>query len=276
MPASYVKASPKRSKIDAADAAAICEAVTRPSMRFAPVKTDLQQAALMHRSRDLLIHQRTQLINVLRAHLAEIGLVVAPRADGLQSLLTIVHESADTGRFPEPMQHARQALVEQLLPLAAQIGTLERCIQKQHRDSETSQRLKTISGIGVIGATAIASTATDPSAFKSGRELAASQVEARRNIEAGRPPFATSFDRWRHSRDATCAGPSRQASMADEAAQQDAGKKSRRRARQQDSPDRMGHPGKRQHLSSASARGNRLNRLGSGSVRHRPSTATEL
>lgn len=174
MPASYVKAYVKRSKTDAADAAAICEAVTRPSMRFVPVKTELQQAALMlHRSRDLLIRQRTQLINAVRAHLAEIGLVAATGADGLKSLLTIVREAADTRRLPEPMQHALQALVEQLLALTAQIGTLERCIQTQHRDSETSQRLEAIPGIGVIGATAIAATVTDPSAFKSGRELAA-------------------------------------------------------------------------------------------------------
>lgn len=91
MPASYVKAYVKRSKNDAADAAAICEAVTRPSMRFVPVKTAEQQAVLMlHRSRDLLVRQRTQLINALRAHLAEMGLVAATGVDGLKTLLTIV------------------------------------------------------------------------------------------------------------------------------------------------------------------------------------------
>lgn len=174
MPASYVKAYVKRSKTDAADAAAICEAVTRPSMRFVPVKTELQQAALMlHRGRDLLIRQRTQLINALRAHLAEIGLVAATGVDGLKSLLIIVRESADTERLPEPMRQALQALVDQLAALQVQIGTLERCVQAQHRSSETSRRLETIPGIGVIGATAIAVTVTDPSAFRSGRELAA-------------------------------------------------------------------------------------------------------
>ena len=174
MPASYVKAYVKRSKNDAADAAAICEAVTRPSMRFVPVKTELQQAALMlHRGRDLLIRQRTQLINALRAHLAEIGLVAATGVDGLKSLLIIVRESADTKRLPEPMRQALQALVDQLAVLQVQIGTLERCVQAQHRSSETSRRLETIPGIGVISATAIAATVTDPSAFGSGRELAA-------------------------------------------------------------------------------------------------------
>jgi transposase len=174
MPASYVKAYVKRSKTDAADAAAICEAVTRPSMRFVPVKTEQQQAALMlHRSRDLLIRQRTQLINAVRAHLAEIGLVAATGVDGLKALLIIVRESVDSQRLPEPMRQTLQALVDQLAALAAQIGTLEGCIQAQHRGSEASRRLETIPGIGVIGATAIAATVTDPSAFKSGREFAA-------------------------------------------------------------------------------------------------------
>jgi transposase len=174
MPASYVKAYVKRSKTDAADAAAICEAVTRPSMRFVPVKTEQQQAALMlHRGRDLLIRQRTQLINAVRAHLAEIGLVAATGVDGFKALLVFICESAEAKRLPEPMRQALQALVDQLAALAAQIGALERCIQAQHRGSEASRRLETIPGIGVIGATAIAATVTDPSAFRSGREFAA-------------------------------------------------------------------------------------------------------
>ena len=101
MPASYVKAYVKRSKNDAADAAGICEAVTRPSMRFVPVKTAESQAAIMlHRSRDLLVRQRTQLINALRAHLAEVGLVAATGVDGLKSLLAIIREVARPGNCP--------------------------------------------------------------------------------------------------------------------------------------------------------------------------------
>lgn len=174
MPASYVKAYVRRQKNDAADAAAICEAVTRPSMRFVPVKSAEQQAALMlHRSRDLLVRQRTQLINALRAHLAEIGLVAATGVDGLKSLLAIVHEAGESGELPSQMRQGLQALVAQLAALQEQIGTLEHGIHAQHRASEASQRLETIPGIGVIGATAIAATITDPSAFKSGRELAA-------------------------------------------------------------------------------------------------------
>jgi len=169
-----VKAYVRRQKNDAADAAAICEAVTRPSMRFVPVKSAEQQAALMlHRSRDLLVRQRTQLINALRAHLAEVGLVAPTGVDGLKSLLAIVREAGEAGDLPSPMRLALQALVDQLAALQEQIGTLERGIHAQHRASKASQRLETIPGIGVIGATAIAATITDPSAFKSGRELAA-------------------------------------------------------------------------------------------------------
>lgn len=174
MPASYVKAYVRRQKNDAADAAAICEAVTRPSMRFVPVKTVEQQAALMlHRSRDLLVRQRTQLINAVRAHLAEIGLVAATGIDGLKSLLAIVHEAEKSGALPAPMRQALQALVAQLAALQEQIVALEASIHAQHRASDASRRLETIPGIGVIAATAIAATVTDAGAFKSGRELAA-------------------------------------------------------------------------------------------------------
>jgi transposase len=175
MPASYVKAYVKRSKNDAADAAGICEAVTRPSMRFVPVKTVESQAAIMlHRSRDLLVRQRTQLINALRAHLAEVGLVAAAGVDGLKSLLAIIREAGgETGQLPGPMRQALQPLVDQLAALQAQIGQLERSIHAQHRASDVSRRLETIPGIGVIGATAIAATVSEPGAFKSGREFAA-------------------------------------------------------------------------------------------------------
>ena len=174
MPARYVKAYVKRSKNDAADAAGICEAVTRPSMRFVPVKTAESQAALMlHRSRDLLVRQRTQLINALRAHLAEVGLVAATGVDGLKSLLAIIREAGETGQLPGPMRQALQPLVDQLAALQAQIGQLERSIHAQHRASDVSRRLETIPGIGVIGATAIAATVSEPGAFKSGREFAA-------------------------------------------------------------------------------------------------------
>ena len=105
MPPQYVKAYVKRGKNDAADAAAICEAVTRPSMRFVPVKTEEQQSALlMHRARELLVRQRTQLINAVRGHLAEFGLVAARGPWNVPLLLASMGEDQ---RVPEP---ARQVL----------------------------------------------------------------------------------------------------------------------------------------------------------------------
>lgn len=174
MPASYVKAYVKRSKNDAADAAAICEAVQRPSMRFVPVKTVEQQASLMlHRARDLLVRQRTQLINALRAHLAELGLVAATGVDGVKALVAMVTDEANSQQLPVPMRLALQPLVAQLMALGEQTAKLERAIHAQHRASTESQRLETVPGIGVMGATAMAATVTDPHAFKSGRHFAA-------------------------------------------------------------------------------------------------------
>lgn len=174
IPPSYVKGYVKRSKNDAADAAAICEAVTRPSMRFVPIKTEVQQATLaVHRARDLLIGQRTQLINALRAHLAELGLVADQGRDGVAKLIGIIRDESNVQALPPVMQQTLQVIVAQLAALQSQIAELERSIHAQHRASDVSQRLETIPGIGVIGATAIAATVTDPSAFRSGRDLAA-------------------------------------------------------------------------------------------------------
>ena len=174
IPPSYVKAYVKRSKNDAADAAAICEAVTRPSMRIVPVKTVVQQGTLsVHRTRDLLIGQRTQLINALRAHLAELGIVAQEGRDGLARLIAMISEEGALQSLPDAMLQALRAIIALLASLQQQIGNLDRCIQSQHRASEMSRRLESIPGIGVIGATALAATITDPSAFKSGRDLAA-------------------------------------------------------------------------------------------------------
>jgi transposase len=174
IPPSYVKAYVKRSKNDAADAAAICEAVTRPSMRFVPIKAAEQQASLtVHRTRDLLIGQRTQLINALRAHLAELGLVASQGRDGVTKLVGIVTADENLQALPAMMREALQVVVAQLASLQQQIRELERCIHAQHRASDVSRRLESVPGIGVIGATAIAATITDPNVFKSGRDLAA-------------------------------------------------------------------------------------------------------
>jgi transposase len=174
IPPSYVKAYVRRQKNDAADAAAICEAVGRPSMRFVPVKTPLQQAALaVHRTRALLIGQRTQLTNALRAHLAELGLVADKGREGLAKLVAMLKEKSTLQSLPPAMLHVLGALVSQLVAVGQQIGDLDRALQAQHRASDVSRRLESVPGIGVIGATAISATVTDPGAFRSGRDLAA-------------------------------------------------------------------------------------------------------
>jgi transposase len=173
MPPGYVKAYVKRGKNDAADAAAICEAVTRPSMRFVPVKSAEQQSALMlHRTRDLLIRQRTQLINALRAHLAELGLVAAKGREGVRKLMALVADEGED-RLPPLARITCQMIAAQLAAVQNQIGALERRIHAEHRASEASRRLESIPGIGVITASAITATVTDPEAFRSGREFAA-------------------------------------------------------------------------------------------------------
>jgi transposase len=174
IPPSYVKAYVRRQKNDAADAAAICEAVTRPSMRFVPVKSVEQQATLaVHRARALLVGQRTQITNALRAHLAELGLVADVGRDGLAQLLAMVDREATLRSLPIAMLQVVRALVAQLASIHEQISELDRVLRAQHRASPVSRRLETIPGIGIIGATALAATVTDPKAFRSGRDLAA-------------------------------------------------------------------------------------------------------
>jgi transposase len=174
IPPVYVKAYVKRSKNDAADAAAICEAVTRPSMRFVPVKTEEQQAAMaVHRARSLLIRQRTQLTNALRAHLAELGIVAEKGREGLGQLVEIVADARSSELLPAQMIAALSAIIDQVMSLEQQIRELHRCLKQQHRASDVSQRLEGIPGIGIVGAAALAAAVTDPGQFKSGRDLAA-------------------------------------------------------------------------------------------------------
>lgn len=173
MPPSYVKAYVKRSKNDAADAEAICEAVARPSMRFVPIKSAEQQSVLiLHRSRDLLIRQRTMLVNALRGHLAELGIVAAQGRRKVSALIEIVCDESDE-RLPPMARQALAALVAQMRDLQIQIKALECALLAWHRSSETSRRLESIPGVGFITATALAATVTDPAHFKSGRQFAA-------------------------------------------------------------------------------------------------------
>jgi transposase len=171
MQASYIKPYVKRQKNDAADAEAICEAVSRPNMRFVPVKSPEQQSVLMlHRARDLLIRQRTMLGNAMRAHLAEFGIIARQGVVGLATLMAAVTEDQ---AIPELARDAIGALVEQLNSLTKQIKTVEGHILAWHRSNQASRRLQTIPGVGPIVASALAATIVDPAFFVSGRHLAA-------------------------------------------------------------------------------------------------------
>ena len=153
MPAKDVKAYVKRNKNDAADAEAICEAVRRPTMRFVQIKSVEQQGQLMlHRARDLLMRQRTQLINALRAHMAELGIVAAQGREGVKELLKIIASEQDA-RLPVDAHASLVVLAAGLQALQTMIGSIERRIIAQHRSDEASKRLRSIPGIGIVGAT---------------------------------------------------------------------------------------------------------------------------
>ncbi len=173
MPAGYVKPYVKRGKNDAADAAAICEAVTRPTMRFVAVKSREQQSLLMlHRSRSLLIRQRTMLVNAIRAHLAELGMVAPVGRRGLKALLAVISDPEDE-RLPSLARSCLESLAAALMTVEQEIATSERQILVWHRSNEASRRLASIPGIGPIIATALIASVADPSIFRSGREMAA-------------------------------------------------------------------------------------------------------
>jgi transposase len=174
MPPAYVKPYVKRGKTDAADAEAICEAVTRPSMRFVPVKSAEQQAALaLHRTRDLLVKQRTQLVNMVRGLLAEFGIETAR---GLHHALALAARlsAGDAPEVPALAQRVVKGLADQIGALQVQLGALEKELLAWHRSNELSQRLATIPGLGVISATALAASVSEPARFRSGRQFAAS------------------------------------------------------------------------------------------------------
>jgi transposase len=168
-----VRAYLKRSKNDANDAAAICEAVTRPSMRFVPIKSEQQQSGLMlHRSRRLLVRQRTMLSNAIRGHMAELGIISAKGRKGTAELLEII-ANADDHRIPAVARLSLEALVRQYTSTTAEIRTIERHIHAWHRSCEESRRLEEIPGVGPIVATALVAEVGDWKVFSSGRNLAA-------------------------------------------------------------------------------------------------------
>ncbi len=173
MPARYVKPYVKRNKNDAADAEAICEAVTRPTMRFVPVKTVEQQSVLMiHRTRQLFVRQRTSLINAIRAHLAEFGIVAGVGRNGVEVLLALIAEGKDE-RVPPEARDCLTALAAQLDLIKRQILGADRRILAWHRSNSMSKRLEAIPGIGPLGASALVASIPDPHIFRSGRDVSA-------------------------------------------------------------------------------------------------------
>jgi transposase len=174
IPPAYAKAYVRRNKNDPADAAAICEAVSRPSMRFVAVKSEAQQAAAgLHKVRAMLTKQRTMLMNQLRGLMAEFGIVVGEGPQHVAKLVAILNDPAD-GRIPAPLHEALVALGQGLRGLALRIAALDRQILDWGRDNATYGHLLTIPGYGPILASAMAAMAVDPSAFRSGRGFAAS------------------------------------------------------------------------------------------------------
>jgi transposase len=173
MPPAYVKPYVKRQKNDAADAEAICEAVSRPSMRFVETKTPEQQSCLMlHRTRHLFIRQQTAVINSIRAHLAEFGIVARVGRQGVEDLLDVVADPKER-RVPEVARACLAALAIQLRMLKAQILEFDRRIMAWHRSNETSRRLDEIPGVGPVLATALVASVADPKAFRSARDFSA-------------------------------------------------------------------------------------------------------
>jgi transposase len=172
IPPTYVKPFVKRQKSDVADAEAICEAAQRPGMRFVPVKTEAQQAnALVFRTRDLLVRQRTQCINALRGHLTEYGHVVPKGTDHVDRLTALVEDAKSS--LPEAARSILQALIDTCEALGKQIGDLDAEIGRRAKDDPVARRLMTIPGIGPIAATAITALVPAPEGFRVGRDFAA-------------------------------------------------------------------------------------------------------
>jgi transposase len=173
MPPAYVKPYVKRHKNDATDAEAICEAVTRPNMRFVATKTPEQQSCLtLHRTRHLFIRQQTSVINAIRAHLAEFGIVAPVGRMGVEQLLGVAADASDK-RLPEVARACVAALGAQLQMLKTQILQFDRMIMAWHRSSEASRRLDDIPGVGPVLATALVASVADPKVFRSGRDFSA-------------------------------------------------------------------------------------------------------
>ena len=173
IPPAYVKPYVKRGKNDALDAEAICEAASRPTMRFVPVKTMENQAvATLHRARDLSIKSRTMLVNALRSHLAEFGFIAAKGIGKLPDLIEIVSE-APKEALPDMVRAALSGFLDSIALINANLAAIEKQLMAWHKKNEKSKRLETAPGIGLMGATALPALVPDPLLFKNGRHFAA-------------------------------------------------------------------------------------------------------
>jgi transposase len=172
IPPTYVKPFVKRQKNDMADAEAICEAAQRPTMRFAMPKTaEAQAAATVFRTRDLLVRQRTQMINALRGHLAEFGMVVPKGAENAPKLIELVRDPASD--LPQEARSVLDVLAQMLELVETKIAILDVQIARRAKTNPLAKRLMTIPGIGAITATALAALAPAPETFRRGRDFAA-------------------------------------------------------------------------------------------------------
>nr|WP_249804634.1 IS110 family transposase [Bradyrhizobium sp. 23] len=174
IPPAYVKPFVKRQKNDAIDAEAICEAAQRPSMRFVAVKSEGQQAAgLVFGTRDLLVRQRTQLINAIRGHLTEYGWIAPKGPSHVTKLVDSIEEETIASSLPAAARPMFQVMLDLLAELNGKVTDLDKEIARRAREDEISRRLMTIPGIGPISATAIAALAPPIETFAKGRDFAA-------------------------------------------------------------------------------------------------------
>jgi transposase len=168
LPPQYVKAYVKRGKNDRIDAAAICEAMSRPGMRFVPVKSEGEQAAAMLLSvRDLLVKQRTMLVNAIRSHAAEFGVI---GAKGVARVVDVLERARES--LPALAWELLSTLAVQLEALDVQLGQLDKQLRAWHRENERSRQLATMPGMGPVGAMTMVLRVPDPTVFRSGRHFA--------------------------------------------------------------------------------------------------------
>jgi transposase len=197
MPPAYVKPYVKRGKNDAVDAEAICEAVSRPTMRFVAMKSAEQQADLsLHRTRNLLVKQRTQLVNMIRGLLAEFGMDIP---EGLERALGLARQIAAKEATPDVPAVAMQilgVLCGQVIDTHIRLQAIDRSILALQRSDEVARRLSTIPGIGPVGATALAASVADPRQFRSGREFAAGWGSHLRKTRAAARTGSAASPKW--------------------------------------------------------------------------------